>query len=134
MLKKIFLAVATMALASTANCYSLTAPIVSQSSLKGGSSFAGLQRAPSVAAQAASRQSKATISMAKVAKFGVFSPFVYAAKFALGTPKLSNLRGRAISLHSQAIGEFTDWAGAGHIRTKIIKLAKVNGNTLGFLV
>uniref|UniRef100_A0A7S1BXE9 PS II complex 12 kDa extrinsic protein n=1 Tax=Corethron hystrix TaxID=216773 RepID=A0A7S1BXE9_9STRA len=134
MFKKIFLAVAFMALASTANCFSLTTSVIAQSSLTGGSNFAGFQRVPSTAARAVSRQYKTTISMAKVAKIGVFSPAVYAAKFALGTPKLNQFRGKAISLHSQAIGEFTSWAGAGHLRTKLIKLAKTNGNELGFLV
>lgn len=70
----------------------------------------------------------------KKAKFGVFSPAVYIAKFTLGEPKLNKIRGKGISLHSQAIGEFCQWAGAYHLRTKLIKLAKTNGDTLGFLV
>ena len=70
----------------------------------------------------------------KVAKFGVFSPAVYGAKAVLGTDKLNKVRGKAISLHSQAIGEFCQWAGAGHMRTRIIKKAKTNGDILGFLV
>ena len=70
----------------------------------------------------------------KQAKFGVFSPAVYGAKVALGTDKLNKLRGKAISLHSQYIGDFCQWAGAYHLRTKIIKKAKTNGDILGFLV
>ncbi|KAL3943114.1 MAG: hypothetical protein SGBAC_002805 [Bacillariaceae sp.] len=70
----------------------------------------------------------------KQAKFGVFSPAVYGAKIVLGNEKLFKLRGKAISLHSQAIGEFCLWAGAYHLRTRLIKLAKTNGDTLGFLV
>jgi len=70
----------------------------------------------------------------KVANFGIFSPAVYGAKIVLGDAKLKKYRGKAVSLHSQAIGDFTAWAGAGHIRTDVIKLAKKNGNTLGFLV
>jgi len=70
----------------------------------------------------------------KQAKFGIFSPAVYGAKIVLGNDKLLKLRGKAISLHSQAIGEFCMWAGAYHLRTKLIKLAKTNGDTLGFLV
>lgn len=70
----------------------------------------------------------------KMAKFGVFSPAVYAAKLALGTEKLNKLRGKAISLHSQYIGDFCLWAGAYHLRTQLIKKAKTNGDVLGFLV
>jgi len=72
--------------------------------------------------------------MGKKAKIGVFSPAVYAAKLALGQLKLNQFRGKAISLHSQAIGDFCAWSGAGHLRTRLIKLAKTNGDTLGFLV
>lgn len=70
----------------------------------------------------------------KQSKFGVFSPAVYGAKLVLGTDKLNKIRGKAISLHSQYIGDFCQWVGAYHLRTKLIKKAKVNGDTLGFLV
>jgi hypothetical protein len=72
--------------------------------------------------------------MGSQAKFGIFSPAVYAAKIALGNDKLNKIRGKAISLHSQYIGDFCEWAGAYHLRTRLIKKAKVNGDTLGFLV
>lgn len=70
----------------------------------------------------------------KMAKFGIFSPAVYAAKFALGTEKLNKIRAKAISLHSQYIGDFCLWVGAYHLRTRLIKKAKTNGDILGFLV
>ena len=70
----------------------------------------------------------------KMAKFGIFSPAVYAAKIALGEKKLNQVRGKGISLHSQAIGNFCQWSGAYHLRTRLIKLAKTNGDILGFLV
>jgi len=70
----------------------------------------------------------------KMSKFGVFSPAVYAAKIALGEAKLNKIRGKGISLHSQVIGDFTLWVGAYHLRTRLIKTAKVNGDILGFLV
>ena len=70
----------------------------------------------------------------KKAKFGVASPAVYAAKLALGEKPLNTLRGKAISLHSQLIGDFCKWSGSYHLRTRVIKKAKVNGDTLGFLV
>jgi hypothetical protein len=70
----------------------------------------------------------------KMSKFGVFSPAVYGAKLVLGTEKLNKIRGKAISLHSQYIGEFCEWIGAYHLRTQLIKKAKTNGDILGFLV
>jgi hypothetical protein len=70
----------------------------------------------------------------KMSKFGIFSPAVYGAKLVLGTDKLNKIRGKAISLHSQYIGEFCEWIGAYHLRTQLIKKAKTNGDTLGFLV
>ena len=70
----------------------------------------------------------------KMSKFGIFSPAVYAAKFALGTDRLNKIRGKAISLHSQYIGDFCEWIGAYHLRTQLIKKAKTNGDILGFLV
>lgn len=70
----------------------------------------------------------------KMSKFGIFSPAVYVAKMALGTEKLNKLRGKAISLHSQYIGDFCQWVGAYHLRTQLIKKAKNNGDILGFLV
>jgi hypothetical protein len=72
--------------------------------------------------------------MGSMAKFGIFSPAVYVAKVALGNEKLNKFRGKAISLHSQYIGDFCQWAGAYHLRTKLIKKAKTNGDVLGFLV
>jgi hypothetical protein len=70
----------------------------------------------------------------KMSKFGIFSPAVYAAKIVLGEDKLNKLRGKGTSLHSQAIGDFCTWVGAYHLRTKLIKTAKTNGDILGFLV
>ncbi|GMH73022.1 hypothetical protein TrVE_jg9108 [Triparma verrucosa] len=70
----------------------------------------------------------------KQAKFGIFSPAVYGAKLVLGEKKLQGIRGKAISLHSGYIGDFTKWAGAYHLRTNLIKKAKTNGDILGFLV
>jgi hypothetical protein len=72
--------------------------------------------------------------MGSMAKFGIFSPAVYGAKVLLGQGKLNKIRGKAISLHSQAIGEFCSWAGAYHLRTLLVKKAKTNGDILGFLV
>mmetsp|Transcript_9443 Transcript_9443/g.13944 ORF Transcript_9443/g.13944 Transcript_9443/m.13944 type:complete len:131 (-) Transcript_9443:189-581(-) len=101
--------------------------------ISGGSNFVVSQR--SRAQQPVSRSnSKSSLQMGSQAKFGIFSPAVYAAKIALGADKLNKVRGKGISLHSQYIGEFCEWAGAYHLRTRLIKKAKTNGDILGFLV
>jgi len=90
--------------------------------------------APSPLAKAHGNNHRGQMRMGKMAKFGIFSPAVYGAKIVLGEDKLNKIRGKAISLHSQYIGDFCTWAGAYHLRTKLIKKAKTNGDTLGFLV
>lgn len=75
-----------------------------------------------------------SLQMGSQAKFGIFSPAVYATKIVLGPEKLNKVRGKAISLHSQYIGDFCQWVGAYHLRTKLVKKAKTNGDILGFLV
>jgi len=72
--------------------------------------------------------------MGSKAKFGIFSPAVYAAKIVLGQDRLNKIRGKAISLHSQQITDFSAWVGAYHLRTRLIQKAKKNGDELGFLV
>ena len=108
--------------------------------VSGGSSFVVSQKASHNVAQRnnnygpSPRTGRSELFMGSQAKFGVFSPAVYAAKIALGQEKLNKLRGKGISLHSQAIGDFCEWAGAYHLRTRLIKKAKTNGDILGFLV
>ena len=97
-----------------------------------GSNFVVSQRART--AKPVARTSKSSLQMGSQAKFGVFSPAVYGAKIVLGNDKLNKIRGQAISLHSQYIGEFCQWSGAYHLRTRLIKKAKTNGDILGFLV
>ncbi|KAL7500968.1 hypothetical protein ACHAWT_009341 [Skeletonema menzelii] len=101
--------------------------------ISGGSNFVVSQRSR-VAQPVARSNSKSSLQMGSQAKFGIFSPAVYGAKIALGNDKLNKIRGKAISLHSQYIGEFCQWAGAYHLRTRLIKKAKTNGDILGFLV
>lgn len=104
-------------------------------SATGGSSFVISQRPQgSLSSGCPARTGASSLQMGSQAKFGVFSPAVYGAKIVLGNDKLNKIRGKAISLHSQYIGEFCQWAGAYHLRTKLIKKAKTNGDTLGFLV
>ena len=100
-----------------------------------GSNFVISQRPQVQQQQPVSRSnSKSSLQMGSQAKFGVFSPAVYVAKIGLGNDKLNKIRGKAISLHSQYIGEFCTWSGAYHLRTRLIKKAKLNGDILGFLV
>lgn len=69
----------------------------------------------------------------KQAKFGPFSPAVYVGKFVLGEQKFNKFRAKIISLHSQIITDFCIQYGAYNMRVRLIKKAKVNGDTLGFL-
>ena len=104
----------------------------------GGSAFVVSQRPAAHAATASvaprNTRSSSSLYMGNKAKFGVFSPAVYAGKIVLGQDRLNKIRGKAIALHSEKIGEFCTWVGAYHMRTRLIKKAKTNGDTLGFLV
>jgi hypothetical protein len=72
--------------------------------------------------------------MGKVSKFGPFSPLVIIASLLLGKKELNKIRGKAIALHSQVITAFCDFAGTGgSVRLTLIRTAKSNGDTLGFL-
>jgi hypothetical protein len=69
------------------------------------------------------------------AKFGIFSPAIYAGRILFGNKRLDNIRQEGISLHGQAINEFCLFVGATtKMRGLLIKKAKENGDTLGFLV
>jgi hypothetical protein len=113
---------------------SRAAPLAGSAS--GGSSFVVSQghQQPTQRRSSSSSALKSALYMGSMAKFGIFSPAVYVAKIALGQDKLNKIRGKAISLHSQSITDFAEWVGAYHLRTKLIKKAKQNGDTLGFLV
>ena len=108
----------------------------------GASSFVVSRSAAAATVHQPRRASSSSSSSTKTAlfmggsrsKFGIFSPAVYAAKIVLGKDKLNKIRGKAISLHSEKITQFCEFFGAYHLRTKVIKKAKVNGDTLGFLV
>ena len=106
-------------------------PFVSPST---GSNFVVSQHRSAAPITRAQNMRKGDMRMGKMAKFGVFSPAVYGAKIVLGEDKLNKIRGKAISLHSQYIGDFCTWAGAYPLRTRLIKKAKTNGDILGFLV
>lgn len=77
---------------------------------------------------------RAQWQMAKVAKFGPFTPAVIATKVVIGDKNLNKIRGKGIALHSQVITVFCEFTGAGpKTRQTLIRTAKNNGNTLGFL-
>jgi hypothetical protein len=64
----------------------------------------------------------------------IFSPIVKIASGILGQKKLNTIRGKAISLHSQVIGDFCKYIGANNkIRQGLIRVAKTNGLKLGFI-
>mmetsp|Transcript_3155 Transcript_3155/g.4199 ORF Transcript_3155/g.4199 Transcript_3155/m.4199 type:complete len:147 (+) Transcript_3155:49-489(+) len=117
--------------ASTVSGFSVAAPRVG--GVNGGSSFVVAQKFSTVAVPVQPMK-KGDMQMGKMAKFGIFSPLVYGAKIVLGQDKLNKLRGKGIGLHSQVIGDFAGWSGAYHLRTRLIKKAKTNGDILGFLV
>lgn len=133
MMSKVLIAI-VLFFAATAQALTIANPSSTKlGATSGGSTFLSSNVVVHIPEQT-KRSSNIEMMGGKKAKFGIFSPAVYGAKFALGEKKLNSIRGKAISLHSQYIGEFCEWAGAYHLRTRLIKKAKTNGDTLGFLV
>ncbi|CAN6460384.1 unnamed protein product [Victoria cruziana] len=65
---------------------------------------------------------------------GLFAPLVVLTRNVIGKKRFNQLRGKAIALHSQVITEFCKSIGAdGKQRQGLIRLAKKNGERLGFL-
>ncbi|KAL9257191.1 PROTON GRADIENT REGULATION 5, chloroplastic-like protein [Drosera capensis] len=65
---------------------------------------------------------------------GVFAPVVVLARNIIGKKQFNQIRGKAIALHSQVITEFCKSIGAdAKQRQGLIRLAKKNGEKLGFL-
>ena len=130
-IRSLLLALALLVASGNAFCVTPTLRFGSTT----GTSFVVSQRSPFATLQAASSQNRrGDMRMGNVAKFGIFSPAVVAAKLVLGQEKLNKIRGKAIALHSEKISQFSEWVGAYHLRTKLIKKAKQNGDILGFLV
>ena len=83
---------------------------------------------------AGKRNAVKIVSMGNVNEGGVFAPLVVAIRPIIGVKRFNQLRGKAISLHSQVIGDFCSEFGATtKQRQKLIKTAKANGGRLGFL-
>ncbi|XP_057956847.1 protein PROTON GRADIENT REGULATION 5, chloroplastic [Malania oleifera] len=65
---------------------------------------------------------------------GVFAPVVVLTRNVIGRKRFNQIRGKAIALHSQVITEFCKSIGAdAKQRQGLIRLAKKNGERLGFL-
>ncbi|KAH7522026.1 protein PROTON GRADIENT REGULATION 5, chloroplastic [Ziziphus jujuba] len=65
---------------------------------------------------------------------GIFAPIVVVTRQIIGKKRFNQLRGKAIALHSQVITEFCKSIGADpKQRQGLIRLAKKNGERLGFL-
>ncbi|GAV70618.1 hypothetical protein CFOL_v3_14116 [Cephalotus follicularis] len=65
---------------------------------------------------------------------GLFAPLVVVTRDIIGKKRFNQLRGKAIALHSQVINEFCKSIGAdAKQRQGLIRLAKKNGEKLGFL-
>ncbi|GMJ05462.1 proton gradient regulation 5 [Hibiscus trionum] len=65
---------------------------------------------------------------------GLFAPLVILTRQIIGKKRFNQLRGKAIALHSQIITEFCKSIGAdAKQRQGLIRLAKKNGERLGFL-
>ncbi|XP_050239258.1 protein PROTON GRADIENT REGULATION 5, chloroplastic [Quercus robur] len=65
---------------------------------------------------------------------GLFAPIVVVTRNLIGKKRFNQFRGKAIALHSQVITEFCKSIGAdAKQRQGLIRLAKKNGERLGFL-
>ncbi|CAD5184813.1 protein PROTON GRADIENT REGULATION 5, chloroplastic-like [Musa acuminata AAA Group] len=102
-------------------------------------SFAGADRAmlarPAPASVRVSRPRRSLPKMGNVNEGkGLFAPLVVFTRNIIGRKRFNQLRGKAIALHSQVITEFCKTIGAdGKQRQGLIRLAKKNGEKLGFL-
>lgn len=100
----------------------------------GSNSFSTVLATQNQRKPAGKRNALKIVSMGNVNEGGVFAPLVVAIRPIIGVKRFNQLRGKAISLHSQVIGDFCSEFGATtKQRQKLIKTAKANGGRLGFL-
>ncbi|KAH7669749.1 hypothetical protein IHE45_11G098400 [Dioscorea alata] len=79
-------------------------------------------------------QSSPRMMAGKDSSKGIFAPLVVFARNILGKKTFNKLRGKGIAIHSQVITEFCKSVGADtKQRQGLIRLAKKNGEMLGFL-
>lgn len=65
---------------------------------------------------------------------GLFAPIVRVARDVVGVKRFNQIRGKAIALHSQVIGDFCEEFGCdSKVKQTLIRTAKKNGGLLGFL-
>lgn len=65
---------------------------------------------------------------------GLFAPIVRVARDVIGVKRFNQIRGKAIALHSQVIGDFCEEFGCdSKVKQTLIRTAKKNGGLLGFL-
>ena len=94
-------------------------------------------RSSSVSSSSASR--KATRGPVRVVagneyENGLFAPIVRVARDVIGVKRFNQIRGKAIALHSQVIGDFCEEFGCdSKVKQTLIRTAKKNGGLLGFL-
>ena len=64
----------------------------------------------------------------------MFAPVVVLVRNRIGKIKFNKIRGQVIALHCQTITNFCNGVGLkSQVRQNLIRLAKNNGKTLGFL-
>jgi len=108
--------------------------VTSKSSAFSGVSQSGADVVISGAQQRRSGAGITGLQMGKVSAVGPFTPAVVALRAVVGEKKFNQIRGKGITLHSQVITEFCVYAGVPRdLRQGLIRLAKGNGNILGFL-
>ena len=86
------------------------------------------------AASTSCRKSMPLVRCGNAYENGVFAPIVRVARDVIGVKRFNQIRGKAIALHSQVIGEFCDEFGIDSKgKQALIRTAKANGGKLGFL-
>ncbi|GIL78165.1 hypothetical protein Vretimale_7549 [Volvox reticuliferus] len=93
-----------------------------------------VQSAPRLQQTANAPRRKPVTMMGNKATTGPFAPLVVVVRGAMGEKQFNQLRGKAISLHSQIIKDFCKLLGVDNRQVQgVIRLAKKNGEKLGFL-
>ncbi|GLC46425.1 hypothetical protein PLESTB_001721800 [Pleodorina starrii] len=92
------------------------------------------QSAPKLQQTANAPRRKPVTMMGNKATTGPFAPLVVVVRGVVGEKDFNQLRGKAISLHSQVIKDFCKLWGVDNKQVQgVIRLAKKNGEKLGFL-
>ncbi|GIL58024.1 hypothetical protein Vafri_13223 [Volvox africanus] len=93
-----------------------------------------VQSAPRLQQTSNAPRRKPVTMMGNKATTGPFAPLVVVVRGAMGEKPFNQLRGKAISLHSQIIKDFCKLLGVDNKQVQgVIRLAKKNGEKLGFL-